>query len=88
MLGDSPLPKEFVGIFSDRFQFLGEDGKALSTERRSGRTIQTFLGHLASYLDPVLGVKRLKLMGVNKDGTVHLLHSLFSVPVGLYSLDR
>ena len=38
-----------------------------------------------SSVDPVLGFERLFLLGVNRDRTVHLMQSLFSVPVGLYS---
>ena len=39
-------------------------------------------------MDPFLGLERLTLLGVNRDGTVHLLHLFFSVPVGPYYMDR
>ena len=46
------------------------------------------LGHFASGVDPVPGIEPLTLLGVDRDGTVHLLHSFFSVAVGQYSTNR
>ena len=65
-----------------------KDGRPLSIEKSSGRGLHSFLDHLASGVDPVLVFERVALLKVNPDGTVHLLHSLFSVPVGLYSNSR
>ena len=39
-------------------------------------------------VDPVPGLDRICLLGFDRDGTVHLLHLLFSFPVELYSLAR
>ena len=39
-------------------------------------------------VDPVPGFKRIRLLGIDKHGKVHLLHSLFSFLVGLYSAAR
>ena len=54
----------------------------------SGRGLHAFLSHFASGLDPVPGLERLALILVDSDGTVNILHSLFSVPVGPYYTDR
>ena len=43
------------------------------------------MGNLASVVDPVPGFKWVDLLQVYLDGTVHLLHSLLSILVGLYS---
>ena len=61
-----------------------EDGGPLSPEKRSGWRVHSFLAHLASGLDPVPYFERVALLQVDPDLTVHLPHSLFSVPVGLY----
>ena len=47
--------------------------------------MQPFLSHLASRVDPLPGLERVALPQVNLDGIVLFLHSLFSVPIGLYS---
>ena len=47
--------------------------------------MHSFLVHLASGVDPVPNFERVGILQVDPDGTVHLLHSLFSVPFGLYS---
>ena len=57
------------------------------TEKRSVRLLPTILGHFDSRPYPVPGFEWLSLLGVDQDGTVHLLHLLFSIPVGLYSSD-
>ena len=46
------------------------------------------MSHLASGVDPVPGFERLHLLGVYRYIMVHLVQSLFSVPVGLYSMAR
>ena len=43
---------------------------------------------IASGANPVQGMERLALLGVDRDGTVHLLNSFFYVLVGPYSTDR
>ena len=42
--------------------------------------------HLDSGVDLVPSFDGVALLQVNPDGTVHLLHSFFSVPAGLYSV--
>ena len=47
-----------------------------------------FLSHLAYGVELVPGFVKLTIFSVNQDGTVHLMQSLFSVSVGLYSTTR
>ena len=58
------------------------------TEKRSIHSLYYFLGHLASGVDPVPGFEWLALKGFQQDRNLHLLHLLFSVPFGLYSMTR
>ena len=39
-------------------------------------------------MDPIPKYGRLALLGVDRDGTVHLLHLLLSVSVIIYSMSR
>ena len=63
-------------------------GGALTTERRTVRGLYSFLSHLVSGVDPVPGFERICLIWVDPDRMLHLMHLLFSVPVGLYSTAR
>ena len=47
-----------------------------------------FLGHLRAEAAPVPGLVEITLLGVDRDGGAHILHSLFSVPVGPYDPKR
>ena len=85
VLGTSHLPDNFARALLAWFLVTREDGGLISMEKSSDRGLHYLLGHLASRLDPVLGFEQVALIGINQDGTVQLLHSLFSVPVGLYS---
>ena len=88
VLGTARLPGSLVAALSAWLQVRKEDGGPLSPEKRSGQGMHSFLSHLASRVEPVPGFERLALFLVNLDGTVHLLQSLFFVPVGLYSTDQ
>ena len=57
-------------------------------EKRLGWGIYSFLVQLASGVDPVPGIKWVTLVGVDTDGMVHLMYSLFSVWVGIYLTRR
>ena len=48
----------------------------------------SLLAHPDSRVEPVPGFKRVALLQVNLDRTVHILNLLFSVPVGPYSTAR
>ena len=52
-------------------------------EKRSGCGVHPFQANLASRVDPVPGFERVALLQVKIEGMVLLLHSLFSVLVGL-----
>ena len=81
------LPEELAVVLSSRFGVLEEDSGALWTERRSRRLLHALLGRPDSCPDHRPNFERLTLLGVDRDGMVHLIKSLFSVPVGLYSSD-
>ena len=48
--------------------------------------MQSFLTNLASREDPFPGFERMWLLQLDPDVTVHILHSMLSVPVNLYSM--
>ena len=58
----------------------------MSPEKRSGRGVQSFLANLASREDLFPGFERMWLLQLDPDVTVHILHSMLSVPVNLYSM--
>ena len=61
---------------------------ALSLEESLGQGIHSFLDQIALGVELVPGLERVTLVGVESDGMVHLLHSLFSVQVELYLTSR
>ena len=83
VLGSCLLPVDFVRALSARFRLTGPNGTPLSTDLWKGR-VHTFLGRLTAEAAPVLGLAERTLLGVDRDGEAHILHSLFSVPVGPY----
>ena len=84
VLGTVQLPDNLVRALLAWFQVTREDVRTMSTKKRSSRGLYSFVGYLASGVDLVSGFHALYLIGVNQKVTVHLLHLLFSVPVGLY----
>ena len=86
VLGTGQLPDNLVAALLARFRVTKEDGGPLSPEKRYGRGVYSFLAHVASGVDPVPNFERVGILQVNPDGTVHVLHSMFSVPVKLYSM--
>ena len=76
------LPDSFVRALSARFELTGPDGTPLSTDLQKGGGIHAFLGRLTAEAAPFPGLAELTLLGVDRDGGAHILHSLFSVPVG------
>ena len=85
VLGTGRLPRDFVEALSVRFRITREEAGPLSTEEKSIRGVHSFLAHFTSRVDLVPGFERVALMQVYLDRKVHLLHLLFSVPVGPYS---
>ena len=64
------------------------NGEALSTEQQKSGGIHALLVRLTAGAAPVPGLGGLTLIVVDPDGEAHVLHSLFSFPVGLYNPDR
>ena len=58
---------------------------ALSSELRPRQVLHAFISHLASGVDLELGLERVALIGVYRDGMVHVVHSFLSIPVDPYS---
>ena len=64
-----------------------KDGTACTPEERTGRVLHGFLSHLALGEVPVPGLEKVTIVGVDRDGRVHIMHSLFSVRVNVYSTE-
>ena len=86
VVGTGGLTEDLVAELSDQFQFTKEDGVPLSAENRYGLGVQFFLPPLVSRVYPVPQFEWMVLLKVDPYRTVHILHSLFSVPVNLYSM--
>ena len=83
--GPADSPVILLGLCQIGFESLGRRGGALSLEIRPGQGLHSLLGHITSGVDQAPGLERLALLCVIRDGTVHVLQSYFSVPVGRYS---
>ena len=83
-LGTGAIPAKLSAILAAHSQTVSKDGAALTAEKRSGQGIHSFLVQLESGVDPVPGLDRVTVVGVDPDGRVHLMHSLFYVQVDLY----
>ena len=88
VLRNGRLPDDFFGALSARFLVTDTDGEALTAELCRGGGIHAFLGRLTAEAASVPGLAGLTLLGVDHDGEAHVLHSFFSILVGLYDLDR
>ena len=64
------------------------NGTPLSTHLRKGKGLHAFHGFVTAEAAPVPGLTELMLLEVNRDRGAHILHLLFSVPVGPYDPDR
>ena len=88
VLGTGRLPVDFIKALSARFCLTVPNETPLLTNLRKGGGVHTFLVCLTAEAAPVPGLADLMLLGVEQDREAHILHSLFSVPVGLYDPDR
>ena len=88
VLRASRLPNKLVGSLSTRFRVIWEDGGALYLELCAKQRFRAFLRHVNYRVDLVPGMEFPALMGAGRGGTVHLLKSLLSNLVVLYSTDR
>ena len=87
VLGTGQLPNNLVGVLLEWFQVTDADGASLPIELRKGGWIHAFLGRLTAEADPVPGLAGITLLGVDRNGGAHILHSSFSVPVRPYKPD-
>ena len=84
VLGTSRIPDILVEALSGRFQLTSLDGTPLLTDLWKGGGVHAFLGRLMAKAAPESGLLEFTLLGVYQDGGAHIIHSLFSVPVGPY----
>ena len=64
------------------------DGEALSTKKQKSGGIHAFLGRLTAEAAPFPVLWGLTILGVDQEREANVLHSLFSVLVGLYDPDH
>ena len=83
-LGTGEIPDKLSAILTTHSQTVREDGTDLMPKKRLGRRIHSFLAQLASGVDPLPGLERVTVVGVNPYGRVHLMHLLLSVWVNAY----
>ena len=82
VLGTARLPIDFVRVLSAQFILTGCDGTHLSTDLRKVGGLHAFLFRLTAGAAPVPGLAELALLGFDQDGEAHILHLLFSFPIG------
>ena len=78
-LGTGAIPDELAAILAAHSQTVREYGTALTPDKCLGRGIISFLAQLELGVEPVPGLERVTLVGVDPDGKVHLMQLLFSV---------
>ena len=86
-LGTGTIPADLAAILAAHSRTVRKDGSDRTPEERMGRGLHSFLSHLVLGEVMVPGLERVTLVGVEKDGRVHLMHSLFSVRVDVYSTE-
>ena len=87
VLGTGSILDELASILAEHSRTVRKDGSARTPEERTGQVLHVFLSHLVLGEVPVPGVEKVTLVGVDEDGRVHLMHSLFSVCVNVYSTE-
>ena len=87
VLGTGSIPAELAAILVEHSWTVRKDGRARTLEERTGRVLHAFLSHLALGEVPIPGLEKVTLVGVDEGGRVHLMHSLFSVRVNVYSTE-
>ena len=65
-----------------------EDEISLYLEGRSGQELHVFLGQLAAGVGPIPRLSNLVLLYTKRDGMMHLLHLLLSIPFSIYLTTR
>ena len=87
VLGSGSIPADLAAILAEHSRTVRKDGLARTPEERTGRGLLAFLTLLALGEVPVPGLEKVTLVGVDEDGRVHLMHSLFSVRAKVYSTE-
>ena len=80
-LGTGSIPANMAAILTEHSRTVRKDGTARTPEECTGRGLHAFLSYLALGEVPVPGLERVTLIGIDADGRVHLMQSLFSVRV-------
>ena len=86
-LGTESIPAELAVILAEHSRTVHKDGSACMPEERRGRGLHASLSHIVLGEVPVPGLECVTLISVNKDGRVHLMQSLFSICVDVYSTE-
>ena len=84
VLGTGRLPDNFFGVLSAHFRVVDTYGASPPLELCKLGGFHAFLGRITAEATPVPGLAGLALLGADRDGGSHILHSFFSVPVGPY----
>ena len=87
MLATGSIPAELAAILAEHSRTVRKDGMVRTLEERTGWGLHAFLSHIALGEVPVPGLEKVTLVGVDKDRWVHLMHSLFSICVNVYSTE-
>ena len=87
MLGTGSIPAELAAILAEHSRTVRKDGTVRTLEECTGWGLNAFLSLLALGEVPVPGLDKVTLVGVDEDGRVHLMHSLFSLHVNVYSIE-
>ena len=69
-------------------QTVRKDETDRTPEECSGQVIQSFLVQISSGVEPVPGLERVTVVGLDPDGRVLLMHSIFSVRFNVYLTQR
>ena len=86
-LGTRTIPAVLAAILAAHSRTFRKDGLARTPKERTGGGVHSFLSHLALGEVPFPDLERVTLVGVDKDRRVHLMHSLFSICVDVYSTE-
>ena len=86
-LGTGTIPAELAAILAAHSRTVRKDSSAGTPEEHTGQGLHSFLSHLTLWKVLVPGLESVTLVGVDKDGKVHIMRSLFSVRAVVYSTE-
>ena len=87
VLGTGSIPSKLAEILAEQSRSVRKDGTARTQNERTCRGMYASLLHLTLGEVPVPELERITLIGIDADGRVHLMHSLLSVLVNVYSTE-